>query len=279
MKEPSRLLISFSGGRTSAFMTECILRDNNYDEIQVVFANTGQEHEKTLEFVNNCDKHLNFSTVWVEAEVNKESGQGTRHRVVSFETASRDGRPFEDTIAKYGLPNKASPHCTRELKQNPIRSYARSIGWGPSTYDMAIGIRADEIDRVNANYKKLRIVYPLVDRGVTKSNVLDFWSKQPFDLGIKEHEGNCLWCWKKSDKKLKMLLEANPEWFDFPERMEKDYGMTGSLANKNGIPMVFFRGWRSTLDIKSGLLTEDETNNGCEETCEAVGSEDEIYDN
>ena len=68
MKE--QLCISFSGGRTSAYMTKIIL-DNwseKYD-IQVIFANTGLEHEKTLEFVNNCDKNMGFNTKWVECVV------------------------------------------------------------------------------------------------------------------------------------------------------------------------------------------------------------------
>ena len=36
------------------------------------FANTGQEHEKTLDFIHNCDTHFNFNTVWIEAVISKE---------------------------------------------------------------------------------------------------------------------------------------------------------------------------------------------------------------
>jgi hypothetical protein len=32
----------------------------------VVFANTGQEREETLEFVKQCDDHFGFGTVWIE---------------------------------------------------------------------------------------------------------------------------------------------------------------------------------------------------------------------
>ena len=38
-----------------------------------------------------------------------------------------------------------------KLKLNPIKSYIKSIGW--EDYDTAIGIRIDEIDRININRK------------------------------------------------------------------------------------------------------------------------------
>ena len=49
MKE--NLLLSFSGGRTSGYMTKQVL-DNYSDKynISVVFANTGLEQKKTLEY-------------------------------------------------------------------------------------------------------------------------------------------------------------------------------------------------------------------------------------
>lgn len=58
------LLISFSGGRTSAYMTKLIMDKqikllNDFKPF-VVFANTGCEHPKTLEFVQKCDEVFNW---------------------------------------------------------------------------------------------------------------------------------------------------------------------------------------------------------------------------
>jgi len=66
--------VSFSGGRTSAYMTKLLLDNwsDRYDFI-VTFANTGLEHPKTLEFVRNCDDHFGFNTVWLEAVVQRET--------------------------------------------------------------------------------------------------------------------------------------------------------------------------------------------------------------
>lgn len=246
MRKP-RLYASFSGGRTSAFMTKWIL-DNLADqyEIIVLFANTGEEHEKTLDFVHNCDVHFGFNTVWLEADVRHGEKKSTAHRVVSFDSASRQGEPFEEMIRKYGIPNKSWPQCTRELKLNPIKSYLRSIGWSDCT--AAVGIRTDETRRVNAKAVEERIIYPLIDLcPMDKQDVLAWWEDQPFDLEIQEHQGNCKWCWKKSLAKHIRLVKESPEVFDFPRRMERLYGMAGT--NPNGQPRVFFREERSTDDL------------------------------
>ena len=115
------LHIAFSGGRTSAYMTKILLeRDSHkYNNVVTVFSNTGQENEETLEFVKNCDDKFGFNTVWVEAEVNPSKGKGTTHRIVNFDTASRDGRPFEDVIRKYGIPNQTWQILFQDLIDEP----------------------------------------------------------------------------------------------------------------------------------------------------------------
>jgi len=44
--------------------------------------------------------------------------------LVTFETASRNGEPFEEMIQKYGITNMQSPQCTRNLKGLPRPSTA-----------------------------------------------------------------------------------------------------------------------------------------------------------
>ena len=106
----NRLLISFSGGETSAYMAYKLLEQYRYTdtEIVVVFANTGQEHEETLRFVDACDKAFDLNCVWIEALPQYVRGSGTLAKVVGFESASRNGEPFEAVIKKYGIPNRAN---------------------------------------------------------------------------------------------------------------------------------------------------------------------------
>lgn len=273
--------ISFSGGRTSAYMTKLLI-DNYSDQCDfiVTFANTGMEHPKTLEFVHNCDKHFGFNTVWLEAVVHQGRAAST-HKVVTFETASRKGEPYEAVIGKYGVPNTAFPYCTREMKINPMRSYLKSMGIDHRTIPTAIGIRADEKRRVSKTANANNITYPLIDIWPTdKQDVLDWWGDQEFDLGIEEFEGNCLGCFKKSLRKHFMQIEKDPSCYDFYRRMEAQYRTHGPQDGER----VFFRGNVDTVMlfkmhdefVNSGLRhppADLYANGGCSESCEAYEME------
>lgn len=221
-----RLAISFSGGRSSAVMTRiCLKAFRDSHDIIVTFANTGCEHEGTLQFVHDCDEHWGFDTVWVEAIIGEE-GVGPRAKVVTFETASRNGEPFEAAIAKHGVFNAAMPNCTGRLKVDVMKAYLRDhAGWKSLSYDTAIGIRADEIDRCAEKAKEQRLIYPLVAKGYGKKQVNAMMRQAEFDLNlVGDHYGNCVWCWKKSMRKLLTVAKHTPEAFDFPRRMESQYG-------------------------------------------------------
>ena len=270
----AKLWVSFSGGRTSAYMTKKLLdKFADFYEMKVVFANTGQEDDRTLAFVDACDREFGFNTVWLEAEVSPEKGRGTTFRVVDFATASRDGRPFRDVVAKYGVSNPAYPHCTRELKLQPMRSYIRSIGWSDAS--VAVGIRADEARRVAHDAAKHRVVYPLIEWFPTdKEDVNTWWGDQSFQLGLEEYQGNCLWCWKKSDPKLIRMAQERPEVFELPAELERTHGGVGCTPDTR---RVFFRRGRSAEDMLAlsqavgpavGRPPTGEFIGGCGESCE-----------
>lgn len=293
----NRLLISFSGGETSAYMTWWILQNwrERYDDILVVFANTGQENEQTLDFVKRCDDRLKFGTVWIEAVVHHGVRKAATARIVDYTTASRDGAPFEDTIRKYGIPNQGFKHCTRVLKLDPIYSFVSQYGWKTKTFDVAIGIRADEIDRISSLAVENRIVYPLVSlHPMTKPKINSWWAAQPFRLELKGYQGNCKWCWKKSLRKHFTIISENPEYYAFPRRMEAQYGLVGPEFSKgtiDGYRRTFFRGNMSVDDLfaeydrkkdtftpahdEAAVFDPDfDVGAGCEESCEVFSDDD-----
>lgn len=295
-----KLLISFSGGETSGYMTKWLLENNyQYNQIAIVFANTGEENKQTLEFVDRCDKAFGFRTVWIEGVQFPGERRASNFKVVDFQTAARNGEPFEAAISKYGIPNFKFKDCTRNLKRKPIEAYAREgLGWGE--YDLAIGIRADEIDRMTSDQSR-RIIYPLISpHPMTKPKINAFWSQQSFRLELKGYQGNCKWCWKKSLRKHLTLIQETPQVYDFPRRMEALYGGVGAefLKDTSEFPLpdnyrrTFFRGNLSVEDLfriyedrRDTLIpaTDDSLNfdfeldvgSGCEESCEVFADEDE----
>ena len=242
------LLVSFSGGETSAFMAQWLWKhkQDKYNMV-FVFANTGLENEETFIFVEQCSKKFGFTVHWVEAIVNNDMGVGTEYWLTDYENAKRKGEPFEKMISKYGIPNQSAPICTRELKQVPIKKFAQNWFNGEKYYT-AIGIRSDEADRMNDKAKELRLIYPLINREMipaTKPKINFYWKQMPFRLNLKGYQGNCLTCWKKSDKKLFQIHQENPKAFEFMDRMERKYPFNSNSGKKE----VFFRKNRSATDI------------------------------
>ncbi|MDO6385628.1 phosphoadenosine phosphosulfate reductase family protein [Uliginosibacterium sp. 31-12] len=274
MNKP-RLRVSFSGGRTSAYMSIWLKQhlSERYD-MKFVFANTGWEHPDTLRFVNEVDNRYNLGVVWVEAVPRRETGKSSGHRVVTYETASRNGEPFEAVCSAYGLPNMTFQLCTRELKRNAMQSYAQSIGWKNRSYETAIGIRLDETRRVNPETaKRERIVYPLIDWTPTfKDDVLAFFDGFDWDLNIPEHQGNCIGCFKKSDRKLLTLYREDPANFDFPVKLDMLYRNVG--PNNVPGPRRMYRGFRSAPSLVAEFKSVDSTyrppthDGGCSEQCD-----------
>lgn len=228
-KIDSPTCISFSGGRTSAFMLWKVLEANNGlpDGAIVCFANTGKEDEETLKFVQRCSTEWNVPIHWIEYTKAEETKD--RFKVVNFETASRDGEPFEALIrARNYLPNPVSRFCTVELKVRSIHRYLKSIGW--TEWDLMLGIRADEQRRLakigNQDYGKHETkCAPLGRLGITKEDVGNFWRQMPFDLGLPNMNGvtmhgNCDLCYLKGGAQILSLIQEKPERAVWWARME-----------------------------------------------------------
>lgn len=210
-------VVSFSGGRTSAYMLRLLLDAHDGTlpaDCHVVYANTGKEDEATLRFVRDCSERWRVPIAWVEY---RPDGWA----LVDFHTASRLGEPFEALIQKRNyLPNPVARFCTVELKILRIADYMRSLGH--EEFDVLVGIRADEPKRVanvranpSGGTRGIERRMPLADLGVTRSDVAAFWRSADFDLGLPNvngttMHGNCDLCFLKHSAIVMSLIAENP---------------------------------------------------------------------
>ena len=218
-------LISFSGGRTSAYMLWRVLQSNGGlpTDAVVCFANTGKEESPTLDFVHDCQSNWGVTINWLEYRPDNP-----KFTLVSYDTASRSGEPFEALITKRKyLPNMVARFCTSELKVLTMDRYLKSIGW--DDYVTMVGIRSDEPRRVakmRAN-KDIKLT-PLADAKVNEKQVWDFWSSQPFDLRLPKASGasNCDLCFLKGGNIVMGLIAQKPDRAIWWANMEEKIGGT-----------------------------------------------------
>jgi 3'-phosphoadenosine 5'-phosphosulfate sulfotransferase (PAPS reductase)/FAD synthetase len=239
--------ICFSGGRTSGFMLHEILEANGGlpKDCFVTFQNTGKEREETLEFINECAERWRVSVNWLEwdgfgrRDDGKETKGKARVALKTFETASRNGEPFERLTEALGiLPNPIARICTAHMKVKVGTAFMFAQGF--EEFDAVMGIRADEPRRVarmgapgrdnSGGVPNL----PLARAQVSKADVLAFWKSQPFDLRLDAlgDLGNCDLCFLKSRGKLVRAIQAEPEraaWWIAQEAKERPSSTTGAM--------------------------------------------------
>lgn len=266
MTNPYRIegpaLISFSGGRTSAYMLYQILdayNGNLPDNVHVAFANTGREREETLRFVHDCATHWSVRVRWLEFLSRKVSLPiDERFAEVGFNSASRGGEPFEALIrCKQHTPNAVARWCTQELKVRVMKWFMQSQGH--ANWTNVIGLRHDERHRVAKSRKPNKEYWsnalPLDDAKVSNRDVRAFWDTQPFDLQLLPFEGNCDGCFLKARPKLWEIERTAPGTLQWWSDMEQGPGKGRFVTEYSYAELI--RDVRRQPDMFAGLLSDD----------------------
>lgn len=242
--------VQFSGGESSAFMLKNIL--DAYDgflppDSRVLFANTGLEHPKTLEFVQRVEEEWNVPIRWIEYDLEH------KFKVVQPETASRNGEPFDALLDKKGyVPTPVARVCTVNLKMRAMAAYLMSLGW--DDWDAAIGLRADEpkrAQRIQPDNKRETPVCPMYQAGHTLDDVENFWRSQPWRLEIPRWMGNCCGCFLKSRGRIEMVGEEDPSLLEWWAKAEERIGKPFRIDRPN------YRQLLTQITIQGRLYGDD----------------------
>lgn len=200
-------VVSFSGGRTSAYL--CYLMKERFgDEVDFVYMDTGAEHPKTYEFIRNVNREFDLNLTCLRTKFNPELGKGNSYEIISIDDIKHDLKPWREMLKKYGTPyNPGGAFCTDRMKLVPWTKYLNEK-YGKGNYETYLGIRIDEQKRLKP---RDGVVYLGDISDFDKQDILNWWKEQPFDLGIEEHLGNCVFCIKKGVNKVALAARDEPE--------------------------------------------------------------------
>jgi 3'-phosphoadenosine 5'-phosphosulfate sulfotransferase (PAPS reductase)/FAD synthetase len=243
--------IGVSGGRTSGRLFEEILRANGGQlppNVHALFQNTGEEDERTLEFIQRMEDEWGAPITWLEFceafDIEKyrraDGSLSTRrqkrdlndirdwgYQIVTFKTASRKGEPFDMMLEYYAqyrkqikglppiLPNVPQRICTAYLKIKLSARHMKVLGF--TDFDMVAGIRADEPRRYHkmqaqnmSGKQGYEVLMPLYEAGITSEDVTNGWKRKTFDLQLdpKSEAGNCGLCYLKKRSTLIRLMRS-----------------------------------------------------------------------
>ena len=208
--------ISVSGGKDSTALLLWAIE--NMDEIRPVFADTGNEHEITLEYVDYLEQVTGIKIARVRGKL-----------------------LFPELCLKRRIfPGKMRRFCTTELKMRPVREYLKNL---PELTTLVIGVRRDE--------SRARTCVP--DWGWSDFYRTDVWRpiadwtvEQVFEMhrrhGIKPNplytmgftRVGCMPCinWRKGEIKRTAKL--------FPEHIQKLREWEGQMVLTTGGQRTFF---------------------------------------
>lgn len=216
-------VVSLSGGRTSGYLAR-IMQDKVEElgwNVHFVFMDTGAEAPETYEFIRNIVKHWGIKLTVIRTVVHPEMNVGVTYREISIDEMGPDLHPWKDMIAKYGVPTINTPYCTSRMKTEPHDKWCDD-NFGKGNYTTWLGIRADEpqrltyydpnFDMFSMDVPEERAIRYLAELDLAgKPQINEWWSKQPFDLGIEDYAGNCVFCIKKGANKLYAAAQAYPD--------------------------------------------------------------------
>lgn len=250
-----KTIASLSGGKTSAFIAA------NYPSDYLLFAlvriedeNCRFKDEKIRRLVEDKiqapfiatseDDMIIYTMLDLEQYLGKEINWVT-------------GITFDEVIEKKGgfLPSKLRRFCTTHMKIIPIFEWVmKNIG---EPVNMQIGFRANELERANGvskrynkngfieqpmiigklkdgrnkwkNVEWARHSYPLIEDGIYKDTILNFWKDKA--VRFAPHN-NCIGCFHRNIPFLRFMYQEHPHkmaWFE-----KYDGGKKGYWLEKNG---------------------------------------------
>ena len=208
---------SVSGGKDSTALLAWLI-ENSKDDIRAVFADTGNEHEITLEYVDYLERVTGIKIERVRGKL-------------LFPGLCLKRRFFPSPLRRF---------CTTELKMAPVREYLKAL---PELTTLAIGVRRDESQSRKcvpdwdwSDYYKTDVWRPIADW--TVEQVFEMHKRH----GIKPNplykmgfsRVGCMPCTNERKADIKRINKV------FPEHIQKLRDWEAQMLMTTGFERTFF---------------------------------------
>jgi 3'-phosphoadenosine 5'-phosphosulfate sulfotransferase (PAPS reductase)/FAD synthetase len=158
-------LVSVSGGKDSTATWLVALERLPKERIIPVFADTGNEHESTYEYIRYLGRRLGFSVKTVRADftdwwwerrnyirdvwpTKEDVPASLIERALKVFDKGPTGNPFLDLcLIKGRFPSRTAQFCTDFLKKQPLNRYLNEMVAEHGAVESWQGVRADESAR------------------------------------------------------------------------------------------------------------------------------------
>lgn len=262
-------LVSLSGGKDSTATLLLALELHGKENVLAAFADTGNEHPDTYEYVRYLHRTLGIAIQWLKRDLTPEwwarvayvrdfwPGKGVPQRVVDrvlqFMQSGPTGNPFLDLcIIKGRFPSRRAQFCTKWLKTEPLTEYAMELIEHFGNVWSWQGIRLDEShsrrSRLQGSGACVRS-FEVVGGGLsimrpilrwTASDVFNAhraWSVEPNPLYLLGADRvGCMPCINAGKDEILNISKRWPEHIERIAEWEQLVGMTSKRQNATFFP-------------------------------------------
>lgn len=228
-------IVSVSGGKDSTATAIRALDEYGADRVRLVFADTGNEHPATIEYVTEyMPRAFGMPVVVVRADfreriehrrwyvTNKWPEKGVPQEACERAAANLvyTGNPFLDLcMVKGRFPSRMAQFCTQELKRIPLDRLMLDLMGEGLTVESWRGIRRDESTWRSHTEARTQaaegywIVHPIVEW--TAQQTVDFVRSRGFELNPLYSQGmkrvGCMPCINCGKDELSEIAKRFPE--------------------------------------------------------------------
>jgi 3'-phosphoadenosine 5'-phosphosulfate sulfotransferase (PAPS reductase)/FAD synthetase len=153
-------VVSISGGKDSTATALLALKTQPPETVQFVFADTGNEHELTYEYIDYLEGVFGRPVVrlrrdfsawwehrrqWVDTKGREKYGDAAAERVLEVFNQGPSGNPYLDLcMIKGRFPSRRAQFCTQFLKTEPLLEYQIGLADEGAAVWSWQGVRAEE---------------------------------------------------------------------------------------------------------------------------------------